>query len=263
MKTSLLVLGSGTSQGVPAIGCRCETCRSSDPRDARLRPSVLVTAGETTLLIDTSSDFRQQMLRAGILKIDAVLYTHHHFDHIGGFDDLRQYNFLQKSAMRAYGLRETLDELQLTFRYAFGGARQSGGGVPSAELHAIEGGLPFTVDAVTVTPIPVMHGVLSILGYRIGDVAYITDTNEIPAKSCALLEGLDVLVLDALRHKEHPTHFSLEEAIETARRIGARRTFFTHIAHNILHARDTALLPDTMEFSYDGLLITAEPPGHD
>ncbi len=263
MKTSLLVLGSGTSQGVPAIGCLCETCRSSDPRDARLRPSVLFSVGETTLLVDTSSDFRQQMLRTGIRHIDAVLYTHHHFDHIGGFDDLRQFNFLQKSPMRVYGLEETLDELRVTFRYAFGAARQTGGGLPSAELHAVDGGAPFSVDSITVTPIPVMHGVLPILGYRIGDMAYITDTNEIPERSFSLLEGLDVLVLDALRHKAHPTHFNLEEAIDIARRIGARRSYFTHIAHNILHARDSTLLPETMEFSYDGLLISTEPSGHD
>lgn len=263
MTVSLRMLGTGTSQGVPAIGCTCETCRSADPRDVRLRPSVLFTAGNTSLLVDTSSDFRQQMLRHLVPRIDAVLYTHHHFDHIGGFDDLRQYNYIQQSPMRLYGLRETLEEIRVTFRYAFGEARQPGGGVPSALLHDIEGGLPFDVDGVSILPIPVMHGILPILGYRIGDVAYITDTNRIPESSFALLEGLDVLVLDALRHHGHPTHFSLEESIGTARRIGARRTYFTHIAHNIMHARDSALLPDDMEFSYDGLFITSVRGSHD
>ncbi|MFZ1729290.1 MAG: MBL fold metallo-hydrolase [Bacteroidota bacterium] len=263
MKVSILMLGSGTSQGVPAIGCRCETCRSNDARDTRMRPSILFSIGTTTILVDTSSDFRQQMLRHSVHRIDAVLYTHHHFDHIGGFDDLRQYNYLQKSAMRVYGLEETLEELRTTFRYAFGGAAQMGGGVPSAILSAVAGGTNFEIDAVEITPIPVMHGVLPILGYRIGDTAYVTDTNHIPERSFALLENLDVLILDALRHEDHPTHFNLEEAIAAARRIGARRTYFTHIAHNILHGRDSRLLPENMEFSYDGLLITSDRDSHD
>jgi phosphoribosyl 1,2-cyclic phosphate phosphodiesterase len=263
MKVSITMLGTGTSQGVPAIGCRCETCRSNDARDTRLRPSVLLGAGGTTILVDTSSDFRQQMLRHGVHRIDAVLYTHHHFDHIGGFDDLRQYNYLQKTAMLVFGLEETLEELRTTFRYAFGGAAQMGGGVPSAILSIVSGGTSFSIDAVTITPIPVMHGVLPVLGYRIGDVAYITDTSYIPERSFDLLEELDVLVLDALRQQDHPTHFNLEEAIATARRIGARRTYFTHIAHDIMHGRDSILLPENMEFSYDGLVITSQGNGHD
>ncbi len=263
MEVSLLMLGTGTSQGVPAIGCRCATCSSSDPRDNRLRPSACFMCDSVTILIDTSSDFRQQMLRHGIRHIDGVLYTHHHFDHIGGFDDLRQFNYLQQSAMRLYGLGETLDELRLTYRYAFGDALQAGGGVPSAILHRVEGGAPFTVESVPVTPIPVMHGVLPILGYRVGSIAYLTDTNYIPESSYALLENLDVLVLDALRHTDHPTHFRLEDAIETARRIGARKTYFTHIAHDMMHERDSVLLPENMEFSYDGLLITSKRGSHD
>ena len=257
MNVSLLVLGSGTSQGVPAIGCRCETCRSADPRDTRLRPSVLISSGDAQLLIDTSSDFRQQMLRHGITRIDAVLFTHHHFDHIGGFDDLRQYNFLQRAPMNVYGLPDTLEEIRVTFRYAFGAAKQTGGGLPSAQLHEVAGGVPFAAGGLEVLPVPVMHGVLPILGYRVGDVAYVTDTNAIPERSYDMLQGLDVLVLDALRHHAHPTHYSLEEAVATAQRIGARRTLFTHIAHNIQHSRDSALLPENMEFSYDGQLVTS------
>ncbi len=253
----LLVLGSGTSQGVPAIGCACATCLSADFRDVRLRPSVLFSIGEVRLLVDTSSDFRWQMLRRRVPRIDAVLYTHHHFDHIGGFDDLRQFNFLQREAMHVYGLRQTLDEVAVTFRYAFGHSAQEGGGVPLVERHVIDGSTSFEVAGVVVTPLPVMHGVLPILGYRVGDIAYVTDTNEIPESTMPLLEDLDVLVLDALRHEKHPTHFSLDEAIDMAARIGAKRTLFTHIAHNIMHGRDSALLPETMEFSYDGLLITS------
>ncbi|MFA6234334.1 MAG: MBL fold metallo-hydrolase [Bacteroidota bacterium] len=263
MKVTLRMLGSGTSQGVPVIGCRCETCMSLDARDTRLRPSVLFTIGKTTILVDTSSDFRQQMLRNSVNRIDAVLYTHHHFDHIGGFDDLRQFNYLQNAAMRVYGLSETLQELRKTFRYAFGEAMQIGGGVPSVILSAVAGGTTFSIDSVAVTAIPVMHGMMPIIGYRIGNVAYITDTNYIPESSYALLEGLDVLVLDALRHQEHPTHFSLRESVDAAGRIGARRTYFTHIAHNIMHGRDNDLLPENMEFSYDGLVITSDRSSHD
>ncbi|MDT8324498.1 MAG: MBL fold metallo-hydrolase [Bacteroidota bacterium] len=257
MNVSLLVLGSGTSQGVPAIGCRCETCRSADPRDARLRPSVLLRAGDAQLLIDTSSDFRQQMLRHGITRIDAVLYTHHHYDHIGGFDDLRQFNFLQSGPVDVYGLPETLDEIRVTFRYAFGSARQTGGGLPSARMHEVTGGTMFRAGEAEVLPVPVMHGVLPVLGYRVGNIAYITDTNDVPSRSIDMLAGVDILVLDALRHHAHPTHYSLEEAIDVAQRVGARRTLFTHIAHNIQHRRDSALLPDNMEFSYDGQLVTS------
>ncbi len=261
MRVSLRILGSGTSQGVPAIGCTCDTCLSADPRDRRLRPSVLFNAGGVNLLVDTSSDFRQQMLAYQVPRIDCVLYTHHHFDHIGGFDDLRQYNFIQKQAMPVYGLQQTLDELAVTFRYAFGHALQVGGGVPVIERCVVAGDGDFEAAGVPVTPLPAMHGKLPILGYRVGAVAYLTDVSEIPESTFALLKNLDVLVLDALRHREHPTHFSLGEAIAAAERIDAKRTYFTHIAHNIMHQRDSALLPQTMEFSYDGLLITSGEAG--
>jgi phosphoribosyl 1,2-cyclic phosphate phosphodiesterase len=262
-RVTLLILGSGTSQGVPTIGCKCETCQSGDLRDRRLRPSALFSVGPKRILIDTSSDFRQQMLRSRIDRIDAVFYTHHHFDHIGGFDDLRQYNHLQGEAMRLHGLQETLDELRITFRYAFGSATQEGGGLPRTELIAVDADSPVLVGDIPVQPIPALHGTMPVLGYRIGDVAYITDTNHIPDTSLALLDDLDVLVLDALRHREHPTHFTLEQAVATAGQIGARKTFFTHIAHNIHHERDSALLPENMEFSYDGLLITSEETRND
>lgn len=251
----LRILGSGTSQGVPAIGCDCPTCRSDDPRDRRLRPSALFHAGGRSILVDLSADFRQQMLAHDVRRIDGVLMTHHHFDHIGGFDDLRQYNYLQGGPVRIFGLRETLGEMRQTFRYAFGAARQTGGGLPSAELVEIDGATPFDVGGVTVQPVPVRHGVLDILGYRIGGLAYLTDVSAIPDASRPLLEGLEALVLNALRRQPHPTHLHLDAAVAEARRIGARRTWFTHAAHNILHARDSALLPEDMDFSYDGMMI--------
>jgi phosphoribosyl 1,2-cyclic phosphate phosphodiesterase len=258
MSVSLRMLGTGTSQGVPAIGCGCETCTSRDQRDQRLRPSVLFSVNGLNILIDTSSDFRQQMLRYQVPSIDAVLYTHHHFDHIGGFDDLRQYNFIQGKALPVYGMKETLDELAVTFRYAFGHALQVGGGLPVVERNEIADAQEIPIGDVRVLPLPAMHGRMPVLGYRIGRVAYLTDVSEIPATTMELLHGLDVLVLDALRHREHPTHLSLREAIDIAGNIGASHTYFTHIAHNIMHERDSALLPESMEFSYDGLLITSD-----
>lgn len=256
-KIEILILGSGTSQGIPAIGCSCATCRSSDPRDARLRPSALFRIGDTRLLIDTSSDFRQQMLAHHITRIDAVLMTHAHFDHIGGFDDLRQFNFLQRRAMDVFGSEQTLAQIRSTFNYAFGETLQKGGGVPQALLYELLPNVPHTIHGVEVLPLHVMHGRLPVLGYRIGSAAYITDTNFIPAETLDLLRGLDVLVLDALRHTPHATHFSLDESMRIASRIGARKTYFTHIAHDIMHERDSRLLLDNMEFCSDGLVVTA------
>lgn len=254
----MCMLGTGTSQGVPAIGCTCPTCLSQDPRDHRLRPSAMVTVGGVHLLIDVSSDFRQQALSHSITRIDALLLTHHHFDHIGGFDDLRQFNYLQRGPVHIYGLEASLTELRATFRYAFGAATQEGGGVPHAELHPIEPGVPFDVQGVTVLPLLVMHGAMQVLAFRVGPVAYVTDTNFIPDETITALAGSDILVLDALRHESHPTHYSLSESIAVALRIRARQTWFTHIAHNIMHARDSALLGPDMAFAYDGLRLRSQ-----
>lgn len=256
MNVELLVLGSGTSQGVPAIGCACETCLSEDYRDKRLRPSVLFIVDGKSFLIDISSDFRQQMLHNRIERIDAVLMTHHHFDHIGGFDDLRQYNYIQNSSMRIFGLTDTLEEMRVTFRYAFIETPPIGGGVPQVEFHDIDPHGELVIDSISILPIPVRHGSMTVLGYRFGNIAYVTDTNHIPETSLPLLKNLDILILDALRHEPHPTHFHLDQSIEIARRIGARNTFFTHIAHNILHNRDRKLLPAGMDFLYDGLKLS-------
>jgi len=249
------ILGSGTSSGVPTVSCQCATCVSTDPRDKRLRPSLMVESATTRIIIDTSADFRQQMLLHRVLSIDAVVFTHHHFDHIGGFDDLRAFNFTSKRAMPIYLMQETFDNLKRTFLYAFQDMGQRGGGVPVVTTHIIDRSA-FTVGDITVTPIPMMHGTMRVNGYRIGNLAYCTDTNFIPEQSFDMLEGLEVLILDALRYDKHPTHFTVQEAIATAQRIDAGTTYFTHIAHNIMHADLEPRLPPNILLSYDGLQIT-------
>lgn len=256
-KITMLVLGSGTSQGVPAIGCECPTCTSTDPRDNRLRPSVLLQVSGKNIVVDTSSDFRRQMLRYHVTQLDAVLYTHHHFDHIGGFDDVRQFNFIHRGPIACYGMKQTLDEIRTTFRYAFGSLLQEGGGVPQVEMREIEEGMN-PIDGIAIEAITVMHGKLPVFGFRIGSIAYVTDTNYISSEAIARLQHLDVIILDALRHEKHQTHFSLNEAIDAARAIGAKQTYFTHIAHDIHHQRDSAFLPSNMAFAHDGLEVSSE-----
>ncbi|MBD1209226.1 MAG: MBL fold metallo-hydrolase [Ignavibacteria bacterium] len=246
------VLGSGTSTGVPLVGCSCATCLSTDPRDKRLRPSILVESDTTTVVIDTSADFRYQMLRENVKKIDAVVFTHHHFDHIGGFDDVRAFNFMLRKALPIYLMQETLDNLERTFIYAFMDTGQKGGGVPVVEQHIIDKEA-FTVGDIDFIPIPMMHGKMRVNGYRIGNFAYCTDTNFISEESFALLRNLDILILDALRYESHTTHFSVGEALAAAKRIGAKQTYFTHIAHNIKHDDLESRLPSGIAICYDGL----------
>jgi phosphoribosyl 1,2-cyclic phosphate phosphodiesterase len=243
-------LGTGTSTGVPVPTCACEVCRSTDPRDARLRPSVLLNWDTAHVLVDTSTDFRQQALRFGLMDLDAVFYTHAHADHIFGLDDLRMFNWRRGGAIPVYGSAITLAALRRTFWYVFEEV-EAGGGKPLLDLHEVDA--PFTLLKQTVVPIPVRHGRLPILGYRIGGFAYLTDVSEIPETSYPLLENLDVLVLSALRHLPHTTHMHLARALEEAARIGARRTLFTHIAHEMSHASVAATLPPGVELAYDGL----------
>ena len=246
-------LGTGTSHGVPMIGCGCGVCHSEDPRDRRARPSVyLQVDGGPSLLIDTTPDLRQQALTFGVARVDAVLYTHCHADHVMGLDDLRRFNVLQDATIPCYGDRRTMVELRRTFSYVFE-SKDAGGGVPRIRLHAVAGA--FCVDGVEVTPVPVMHGQRGIFGYRVGGFAYLTDCSGIPDASWALLEDLDVLVIDALRHRPHPTHFSVAQALEASSRIRPRRTYLTHICHDLGHAVTDASLPPGVEMAWDGLVL--------
>lgn len=246
------MLGSGTSAGVPVIGCRCAVCTSSDPRNRRMRPGVLLELAAGNLLIDTSPDFREQALRFAIPRVDAVLYTHSHADHVFGLDDLRIFNFLQRAPIPCFGSPETMARMRQIFTYVFEDG-QEGGGKPKLELHPVTA--PFELLGETVVPVPVEHGEMPVYGYRIGPFACVTDVSAIPESSYELLGGLDLLVLSALRYRPHPTHFSFAEAIAAARRIGARRTLFTHIAHDVDHARPELALPSGMEIGHDGLVV--------
>jgi phosphoribosyl 1,2-cyclic phosphate phosphodiesterase len=246
-------LGTGTSHGVPMIGCECGTCRSSDPRDLRLRPSIFIETWDTRILVDAGPDLRAQALTHGIRHVDAILFTHGHADHILGMDDVRRFNSLQRSAMACYGDERTLVEIRRMFSYVFDPATPKGGGLPQLELFQVVG--PFSIGVSEVQPVPLLHGHRLIYGFRIGPFAYLTDCSAIPDESWPLLTGLDVVVLDALRERRHPTHFSVNEAVEAARRIGATRTYFTHMCHDLPHQPTCDRLPEGMTLAYDGLSL--------
>jgi phosphoribosyl 1,2-cyclic phosphate phosphodiesterase len=236
------------------IGCECSTCRSTDTRDRRLRPSIFVETDDgTAVLVDAGPDLREQALTHRIRRVDAVLFTHGHADHILGMDDIRRFNVMQKRPMPCYGDVRTIADIRQTFSYAFDPVTQKGGGLPQIVTFTIHG--EFCLGRQEVVPVPLYHGARPILGLRVGGFAYLTDCNRIPDSSWALLEGLEVLVLDALRERPHPTHFTLEEAIGASRRIGARRTWFTHMCHDLPHAATSARLPDGVQLAYDGLVV--------
>ncbi len=252
----ITVLGSGTSSGVPTIGCNCDVCHSSDPRDQRLRPSIFIRYGGHGVLVDTTPDFRAQALRARIERIDAILYTHSHADHVLGLDDVRPFNYKQRSAIPIYGTEETLGAIQRVFCYAFDAAPQESA-VPRLNLHELNGGA-FELFGLTFTPIRLLHGKSLVLGFRFGDAAYLTDHSDIPEDSTEKLRGLDVLFLDALRHRPHPTHSTVERALQWVEELRPRRAFFTHICHDLPHAATEAAFPPHVRLAYDGLEIDVD-----
>jgi len=245
-------LGTGTSQGVPIINCDCDVCKSDDPRNNRMRCSVMVETKGRHILIDTSMDMRNQFLKYPFPKIDAVLFTHAHADHIFGLDELRRFNYLQKQIIPVYGNAPTIEQIRSIFGYAFT-APDFVPGIPNISAHIVES--DFRIDGVSIRPISLMHGDDEILGFRIGNFAYCTDVNFIPEGSRDLLRDLDILVLDALRERKHAKHFSLSEAVEEAHKIGARQTYFTHMSHILDHNRHGAQLPKHCAFAYDGLVL--------
>lgn len=254
---SITVLGSGTSTGVPTIGCACEVCTSTDPRDNRLRPSILVRYAGRGILIDTTPDFRMQALRAPIERVDAILYTHAHADHILGLDDVRPFNYRQRAAIPIYAQQETLDAIRRVFRYAFEPEPEQTS-IPKLKLHPIDD-QPFDLFGLTITPLPVKHGKQEILGFRFGPAAYITDQSDLPEETKEKLRDLDVLFLDALRHKPHPTHSTVAQSLKWVEELKPRRAYFTHICHDLGHARTEASLPAGVHLAYDGLEVIVEP----
>ena len=251
---TITVLGSGTSVGVPTIGCSCDVCQSSDPRDRRLRPSVLVSFDGHCVLIDTTPDFRYQALRTPIPRVDAVLYTHSHADHIMGLDDLRPFNYMQRQVIPIYAAEEHLRSIMGAFPYIFTeGPTESSR--PRLEPHRFEGGSVIEVCGLGFEVIPLKHGKGTSYGFRFGTAAYLTDHSEIPEESMARLKGLEVLFLDALRHNPHPTHSTVAQALRWVERLRPARTFLTHICHDLGHAFTEENLPPHVRLAYDGLRI--------
>lgn len=251
-------LGTGTSQGVPVIGCRCEVCRSEDKRDKRLRTSAMVECGDTNIVIDAGPDFRFQMLRMGVRHIDAILLTHFHKDHTGGLDDVRAFNFVDYPTIRPVDIYSTLttaEVIRKDYDYAF--VENKYRGVPEMRLHEIDQNAPFYIKGIEITPIRGHHSPrFEVTGYRIGRLAYLTDFKQIADEEVEKLKGVDTLIVNALRFKPHDSHFSVEEAVELIKRVNPRRAYLTHMSHEIgLHALSAEKLPQGVELAYDTLTI--------
>lgn len=246
-------LGTGTSQGIPVIGCKCAVCQSTDKRDKRLRVSVWVKTADKSIVIDSGPDFRYQMLRAGVEDLDAILYTHEHKDHVAGLDDIRPYNYILKKRIDIFATERVQEALKREFQYIFSDVKYHG--LPQINLHTITGE-SFDIGETTIVPFEVMHYKLPILGYRIGDFTYITDAKTISEASLEKIKGTKVLVLNALQKEDHISHLTFSEAIEMANKIGAEMTYFTHISHNLgLHEEVSKELPEHIKLAYDGLTI--------
>ena len=257
MKAQFTLLGSGTSTGVPVIGCACAVCGSSHPHNQRTRSGAWIQypQGSVTrsILVDASPDLRQQLLREDVSRVDALLFTHAHADHIFGLDDIRIYNFRQRAAIPVFGSAETLGRIKTAFSYVFEDT-QEGGGKPSLELCPIDG--PFELFGAQVEPIPVLHGELEVLGYRFGELAYITDCKAVPERSFTRIQSARKLVLGALRYKPHPTHLSLGEALQLVDQLGSEQAWFTHLAHDVDASHVEVELPSGCALGYDGLSFT-------
>jgi phosphoribosyl 1,2-cyclic phosphate phosphodiesterase len=253
----LTLLGTGTSFGVPQIGCDCAVCHSSDPKDRRSRTAALIEEPGTTLLIDTPPELRLQLLAAGTRRIDGVLFTHEHADHVAGIDDLRMFSLRQRATLACYGSRETVEFLRLSYRYIFDSSvtPYEGTSKPRLALEVVEPDHPTTIAGLPVLPMAFEHGHSTVLGFRIGPVAYLTDVKSVPEPARQQLAGVSVLVLNALWWRPHPTHLSIGEAIETARAIGAHRTILTHLTHETSHADLLARLPEGIEPGFDGQTV--------
>lgn len=252
-KTRLTFLGTGTSQGVPMIGCGCKVCSSTDPRDKRLRASVYVEHEGLRILVDAGPDFRQQMLREGISGVDAILLTHNHKDHTGGLDDIRAFNYIEKKATQIYCEKYVEDSLRMEYSYAF--AENKYPGAPDWDVHLIDDN-PFSINGVEIIPIRGKHFRLPVLGYRFGNIAYCTDMNHIPEEEFEKLRGLEHFVINCVRRGRHISHFSLEGALEVAARVGARHTWLTHLSHQLpVYEELSAELPENIHPAYDGLEI--------
>lgn len=254
----LTILGSGTSHGVPMIGCRCPVCTSENPKNHRYRASALVSFAGRNVLIDTTPELRLQAVRAGLDRLDAVLVTHQHADHVSGFDDLRRFCDLQQAAVPCYANAATIQRLREMFSYVLESADKGFFEIPVVEMHAVDG--PFDLFGHTVTPVPLVHSKWACFGYRIGDFAYCTDVNRIPPESMALLRGLDTLVLGALRHRPHVAHFTVAEALAAIAELRPRRALLTHLCHDLEHEALAAELPPGVAPAFDGLMLDLPEP---
>jgi len=253
-KLKVTILGSGTSSGVPTIGCKCSTCTSSNPRDKRLRTSILLEKKNTRVLIDTTPDFRQQMLTNQVSCLDGIVYTHAHFDHIGGFDDIRALNFTSGKPVPIYLNEETLQKIKRTFYYSFEQSEQIGGGIPLVDINIIDNE-SFRINDIQFKPLLLKHGKLDVLGFRVDDFAYCTDTNYIPESTKEKLQNLDVLIIDALRITRHSTHFSIEQAVEEVYNLNPKRAYLIHLTHQLQHEKLEKMLPENINVAFDGLKI--------